>query len=273
MAKSIIEQLKEIDTELASKIDAAIAKHPKLAVDDRQMTELFGIYLGAEEPAAAAAATTEPTTTTTQTVTHTPAVPSAAATTSTPAAAATTTTASTADSAAILAALNGLKSSVESRLANVITKDDVPKLGADLAATAAAQALRQSNELAVIRETFRDEFPGEKFDSAAFEKFVLDAQDATTKRNKYPTLTDAFNAMVGQKRIDKSVATQVADQVKQKLSGTTVPGQTTSTALSPAQQVIAKAKKDGASGGGTNLQNLIDRAAQLERSREASTVQ
>jgi hypothetical protein len=34
--------------------------------------------------------------------------------------------------------------------------------------------------------------------------------------------------------------------------------------------VMAKAKKDGQAEGGSRLQNLIDRAAQLERSREAT---
>ena len=46
MAKSVIEQLSELDADLGAKIKEVIKAHPKLAADDRQMSELFGFYLG-----------------------------------------------------------------------------------------------------------------------------------------------------------------------------------------------------------------------------------
>lgn len=258
MAKTILEQLMALMTpEEQASIKAKIAANPQIAADDAYTTNLFGIFKGidegtpaATEPPAAAAAV------------HVPTVPSAAAP---PAAAAVSTPVAVAgDNAAILAALSKLSTSIDDRFKNVVTADQLPKLGAELVNNAIAHSLRQSDELATIRETFRDEFPGEKFDKAAFEKFVLDAQDPVSKRSKYNTLTDAFDAMVAQKRMDAKIATGIADGVKQKTSSATVPGQTQSTSLSPAQQVIQKAKSASAGGAKTNLQLAIEKAAALE---------
>ena len=60
MAKSVIEQLSELDSDLGAKIKEVIKAHPKLAADDRQMSELFGFYLGAEEPATTPTPAAEP---------------------------------------------------------------------------------------------------------------------------------------------------------------------------------------------------------------------
>jgi hypothetical protein len=261
MAKSIIEQLSELDADLGTRIRTLIAAHPKLAVDDRQMTDLFGIYLN-EEPVTPAATASEPAA-----AVHTPVVPSAAVTTSTPAA---VTASATTESAAILAALNGLKTSIDDRFKNVVTKEDAQKLGDTLVNNAIAHSLRQADELATIRETFRAEFPDKKWDKAAFEKFVLDSQDPVTKRNKYGTLTDAFDAMVAKDRLANEIARGVEEQVKQKTSGTSVPAQSTSTGRSAAQQLMDKEKAKASATGGSNLSSLIDRAAQLERSRTES---
>jgi hypothetical protein len=264
--KTIIEQLSELlDADGKAKLQSVLAANPKLAVDDRRMGELFGIYMGAEadvtgagdpDPNAAAAAAS---------TAHTTTLPSAASTT----AAATTasTTSSTSDSAAVLAALNGLKTSIDERFKNVVTMDKVNELGAGLINQAATQALRQADEIFTIRDTHQREF-GEPFDRTAFEKFITDNQNPTTKRNKYSTLTDAYNAMVSEKRIAAQIKKGVDDGVKQKLSSTTVPAQTTSAGLSPAQQVMAKAKKDSAAAGGSQLQSLIAKAEALDRSRQ-----
>jgi hypothetical protein len=266
--KTIIEQLSELlDADGKSKLQSVLAANPKLAVDDRRMGELFGIYMGAESDvtgatdanadAAAAAAASG---------THTASLPSAASTT---AAAVTTasTVSSTNDSAAVLAALNSLKSSIDDRFKNVVTMDKVNELGAGLINQAATQALRQADEIFTIRDTHQREF-GEPFDRALFEKFITDNQDATTKRNKYSTLTDAYNAMVSDKRVKAEIAKGVADGVKQKLSSATVPGQTTSAGLSAAQQINAKAKKDSAAAGGSQLQSLIAKAEALDRAKQ-----
>jgi hypothetical protein len=272
MAKSILERLQAIlDADTNTKLKAAVMAHPELLVDDAFAANLIGIYEdGAGSGDGSAATTTADSvaaasTTTTTTATHTAALPSAATTTSTPAATTSTTTSTNDGNAAILAALTALKTTMDTKLANVITKDQLPSLAQEVE----TRSLRKANELAVIRETHLAEF-GKPLDSAAFEKFVLDAQDPDTKRNKYATLTDAFNAMVATDRETTKVNKLVADQVKQKLSGTTVPGQTTSTSLSPAQQVMAKAKKDAAAEGGSRLQNLIARAEAIDKARADS---
>ena len=268
-AKTAYEQLIDLlDVDTQSKVKAKLAENPKLIAEDAFTTELFGIYRGVESGATepATTTTTAATADTTAAVIHTAALPSSATTTAAPT---TTTTTSTNDSAAILAALTSLRTSVDDRLKNVMTKDEINSLGAQLLNEATTRALKQADEISMIRETNRKEF-GEELNRADFEKFVMDNQDVTTKRNKYATLTDAYNAMVAEERQKALIAKGVEEGVKQKLSGKEVPGQTTTVALSAAQQVMAKAKKDGQAEGGTRLQGLIDRAAQLERSREAT---
>lgn len=263
---SVLEQLMSVlspeeQTIVRAKLD------PKLVAQDKKNDELFGYWTGIEN----GTAITEPASTTTTTETHVAALPSSAATTVAPVVTAPST--SSVDSAAILASLNGLKASIDERFKNVVTMDKVNELGANLLNEATSRALRQADEISLIRETNRKEF-GKELDRTAFEKFVTDNQDPTTKRNKYATLTDAYDAMVAQERVTAQIAKGVAEGVKQVTSAATVPGQSTSTALSPAQQVMAKSRAAASNGDGkTGVQAAIDRLAALERSREASTVQ
>lgn len=260
--KSILEDMLELFTpEEQVGIKAKLAANPKLVAGDKFQHSLFGAYRGFEEGTEPAAVTPPAA------AVHTPTVPSAAAAAAppvvTPPAAAA---APSADNKAIMDLLTG----INKRLDTVVTADQLPKLGADLVNSAVERALKQSNELSVIRETHREEF-GEKLDTDAFEKFVNDNQDATTHRNKYATLTDAYNGMVGEKRIANKIATGVADGIKQKTSAASVPGQSQTTSLSPAQQVMLKAKNESAGGAKTNLQLAIDRAAALVQSRDAAS--
>lgn len=271
--QTIIERLLATMTpEEQAIVKAKLVADPKLAVDDRRMGDLFGIYMGVEEPATTTTTTvTEPTTTTTPAATHTPALPSAAATTAT-SQPVTTTTASFTDSTAILAALNGLKSSIDERFKNVITKDEVNKLGGELLNNAVTLALKQADEISMIRETNRREF-GAELDRTKFEKFVLDNQDPTTKRNKYSTLTEAYDAMVADERYKSRLAKDVAEQVKQKTSGATVPGQSTSTSMSAAQQVLAKARATNKTDSGSSVEAAVAELKRRERARdEGATV-
>jgi len=266
MAKTAYEQLLDLlgdDPDTRAKVQAKLAANPKLIAEDAFTTELFGIYKGVGDgtttetvvpPAAAVAAP----------AVHVPTVPNTVTTTAAP----ITTTTST-DSAAILAALNSLKTSVDDRMKNLVTMDKVTELGAGLVNQAAVQALRQADEIYTIRDTHRQEF-GETFDRAAFEKFVTDASDPTTKRNKYPTLTDAYNAMVAEKRIAAKIAKGVEEGTKQKLSGLIVPGQTTTVSLSPAQQVLKKAAARDGDGAGSAKERAMNQLAALERAREAA---
>jgi len=270
MAKTAYEQLLDLlgdDPDTKSKIQAKLAANPKLIADDAFTTQLFGIYKGIDDPAASTEPIVPPVA---AAATHVPTIPAVAS--AAPVAAATSTAAPSADSGAILAALNSLKLSIDDRFKNVVTMDKINELGANVVGQAATQALRQADEIFTIRDTHRREF-NEDWNRAEFEKFVTDAADPVTKRNRYPTLTDAYNAMVAEKRIAAKIATGIADGVKQKTSGATVPGQTTSSALSPAQQVMAKAKAASNSDGKSNIQSAIDRLAAMEAGRSAATVQ
>ena len=265
---SVLEQLMAVLSPeeraiVQSKID------PKLVAQDKKNDELFGYWTGIENGTAIVDPPATVTPPAAAAATHTPTVPN----TSTAAASVSTAPPST-DSAAILSALNSLKLSIDDRFKNVVTMDKINELGANVVGQAAPQALRQADEIFTIRDTHRREF-NEDWNRAEFEKFVTDNQDPATKRNRYPTLTDAYNAMVAEKRIAAKIATGIADGVKQKTSGATVPGQTTSSALSPAQQVMAKAKAaaTGNADGKSNIQSAIDRLAAMEAARGAATVQ
>ena len=280
--KTILERLQAIlDADTNTKLKAAVQKHPELLVDDAFAASVVSIFElgGSSDGDGNDAGSGAGAGTGTGTATHTAALPSAAGTSS--AAQPVIAESSTNSNAAILAALTGIKTSLtsmEDKFKNVVTKDQIPVLGAQLVNDAIAHSLRQADELSTIRETFHAEFPDKKWDKKAFEDFVLanqtETEDPAThakiKRNKFSTLTDAYDAMVGKDRMAAEIAKGVADGVKQKMSGATVPGQTTSTALSAAQQVMAKAKKDQAAEGGSRLQNLIERASQLEKARESS---
>src|SRR5208283_5113638 len=85
--------------------------------------------------------------TTTSTVTHTPTLPSSASTTAAaqPVTTAAAAAAPNAEFQSVLAALNGLKASMDDRLKNVVTMDKVNELGATLLNEATTRALRQAD--------------------------------------------------------------------------------------------------------------------------------
>ncbi len=261
MAKTIIEQLSELlDADGKAKLQAVLAANPKVAVDDRRMGELFGLYMGEgmDEPATTTAATSAATT-------HTPVVPNTtnAATTTTTAAAAPVTTSSN-DFKTVLDALNGLKTSMETKLGNVITKDQIPELSKNLRTQTIRDAHLTFKIEAAHKAMFNEDLDLDKVGTFITEQGKLGIQ--------YPDVEKAYTAMMAEKLTEMKIAKGIEDGVKQKTSGSTVPAQTTSSALSPAQQINAKAKKDQSEAGGTRLQSLIERAKQLENSRESSAV-
>ena len=270
MAKTVLEQLTEMlgtDADTLAKVKAIIGTNPKLAAQDKFLADLGEAYsgFGGDTDTTAAAATTTTAASTTAAATHTPTTPTTASATAT----SPVTTSAAGASDEIKTMLSGMKAQLDGLGDKFITKDSLPKLGSELVGNAITQALKQANELSVIRETHREEF-GEKFDSAAFEKFVTDAKDETTGRNKYPTLTAAYDAMVAEKRFKAKVDKEVADQLKQKRSGTEAAGQSSPAALSPAQQLIAKAKAAETAAGKTNLQKAIDELARRDGSQSAA---
>jgi hypothetical protein len=268
---SVLEQLLSVLTPEEQAIVKAKLK-PELVARDKKEDELFGYWTAIDS-----GTVTETTTTTTETpvaaATHTPTVPSAATTTAAPTTV-TTTAQPSADQSALLAALNGLKASMdglktstESKLANVITKDQLPTLSAEIY----GRSIQLADETFELKAEHKANF-SEPLDLQKLAEFNAEARKAGTV---YPNMRAAYNAMFADKLADKKVEAKVAEQVKQKLSAASVPGQTTSSALSPQQQVMAKARAKAAEGGtGANgagsTQDIIARAQAMVRAREES---
>jgi hypothetical protein len=133
---------------------------------------------------------------------------------------------------------------------------------------------RTADQYARVRESHAREFPSDPLDLGAFEKFYLDQKAAGVR---YPTLIDAHDVFVKDKRVVASAAAEkakidaaVAEALKQARSSGSVPGQTQSTAMSPAQQVIAKAKAAGnGTAGESNAARVARELEALERNRQS----
>lgn len=227
---------------------AALLKNPKFAEKTGMMTQFFKDYAEFVDPEAtpakkdppAAAATTPP-----------------AATVTDPPAKVTLKTSPSAD-------LDSIGALIDQRLTTfketLFTKDDATKARPEILAA----SLKLSDDYAEIRETHREEF-GERLNRPEFEKFVEGA------RGRYPSLKDAHDAFVNEKRIEVRVKKGVEEAVKQKTSSATVPAQTTSAALSPAQEIIRKAKAEGNGGNGeTNVSRAAARLTKLMHERESA---
>lgn len=259
MAKTVIEDLLGmLSPEEAAAVRAKIEANPGLAVRDRKQSELFGIYTGEDET------TTTSVTTTPAATTHTPTVPSAAATTSGPAA--TMTTTSTDASAQILAELTGLKSTLDTRFAE-LDKKFVPAADLDKHRGNLLQdAIRTSHDMAQIERRHEKEF-SEDLDLDAFNKFIDDSK--VGGKVIYPSMMKAHDAYVAERRVKAEIAKGIADGVKQQTSAATIPGQTQSTGgMSPAQQVMAKARANGATEGKTSAMAAAERLTAIMRARD-----
>jgi hypothetical protein len=268
---TILERLQSIlDEDTNVKLKEAVKAHPELLVDDAFASNILSIYEGSPASASGSATTTEPVTTVAA-ATHTPTVPSAATTT----AAAQTVTSSTAgNNDSILAAIQGLKSSMdgfrtttEATLKNVVTVDKLPELGRQLR----SQAIRDAHLTMKIEQLNKTTF-GEDLDLTKLGTFIEDQKKAGTV---YPDVEKAYLAMVGDKLTDITIAKKVDEGVKQGLSAATVPGQTTSAALSASQQVIAKQKAAAANNNGTgdNVSRAIAALEQRDRANGSAQVQ
>ena len=263
---TIIEQLQTLlSKEGNAELNAALRKRPELLTDDAFAAKILSIYDGA--PEVAAAAVVDPAAVA---AVHVPAVPNTAV--AAPVVVATPPPAGNNDS--ILAAINGLKSSMdgfrtttEATLKNVVTVDKLPELGRQLRSQAIQDAHLTMKIEALNKQTF-----GEDLDLAKLGTFIEDQKKAGTN---YPDVEKAYLAMVGDKLTEITIAKKVDEGVKQKLSAATVPGQTTSAALSPAQQVLAKerAKTSATSGEGSSLQKAIAALEQRDRANGAAQIQ
>jgi hypothetical protein len=270
MAKTLSEELLALlDADTQAKVKAAFASKPELMVRDLKGKELLDLYDGVAA---------DDTTTITTAATHTPTLPSSATTTAagtTTVASGSTTTGAAWELAVVLARLEALKSDFATTLDTKL-KDYIPASKLDEYRTSLlTSAIKSADDYASVRESHRAEF-NEPLDRTAFEKFVVDQKAASVG---YPSMSAAHDAFVKDKRVTAAAAAEkakiesaVAEALKQARSSGSVPGQTQSTAMSPAQQVIAKAKA-AANGGGT-LSNAEKVAQQLEAmERQRASVQ
>lgn len=180
------------------------------------------------------------------------------------AAAATTTTTTTApDNRSILGELsNLLNTRFDEFKKSVVTVDQLPKLEGEVL----TKALRLSHDVARIESNHEKEF-NEQLDLDKFNTWY-DEQKKTGA--VYGSVSKAYDVWVGDRRIEAKIAAGIAEGLKAKLSSTSVPAQTTSESLSPAQQVLREARKTSATEGKSNAVKAAERLAQLQREREGT---
>ena len=234
--------------------------HPELVARSVKEAELYDLYEPEQDPPEPVAAAPFATTV------HTPTLPSAAAAPVVPAAD---------NSAAILEKLNGLNATLDAKLADlkksVFTKDEWKQERT----SATAYVLEQQDEMSQIREDHRSEF-GERLDWPSFKTFYNAQVAAGVRFLDDPTETDkgkkglrkAYDSYVMDRRTQKQIETGVAAGVKQRESQLRVPAQTQATGLSPAQQVLAKAREGVAGGNKSNAMAAAEKLASIVRSRE-----
>ncbi|HKN69974.1 MAG TPA: hypothetical protein VJX30_03020 [Terriglobales bacterium] len=267
MAKSAYELLLDLlndKPEIKTAVQATLTANPRLIAEDKFMTDLFGIYKGVETGEPVSVIEPVPVVAPVVAAVHTPAVPSTASAAPAPVVAAP---APASDSKAILDALNGLKSTMETNFKNVVTLDKLPELGRQLR----TQAIQDAHLTMKIENLHRATF-GEDLDLEKVGKFIDDQKKLGTT---YPDVEKAYLAMpdVSAKMQDAIVNKKVDEQVKQKLSAATVPGQTTSVALSPAMQVLAKQRAAQKTQEGSSLERAIAELAKRDQGRDGATVQ
>ena len=257
MAKTITEQLLALlsDSERAA-LKAKLDANPTLVAQDKKAAEIYSIYQGEEVETETAPVVTEtkPVVETKPAVTETK--PAAA-----PAAAG--------GNDAILNELRNLSASIDGKLENFrkefIPAAELPKYRGEITAI----AIKAADDMAQIRESHRAEF-NKPLDRDAFEKFVTEQQTAGTK---FKDLHQAHDMFVAKERTDAEVSKRVDEQVKQKRSADTAPGQTQSIGLSPAQAVLKKARESRTGGDGkSTAMAAAEKLAQLERGRDESAV-
>lgn len=233
-----------------------LAENPELIKDDSEAGNLLSIYKNEVAATSAAAAPVVPAATTPAATTPAPTV--------TPA----PTSAAGDSSAQILAKLTSIESSLTTQIAdlkkNAVTVDKLPQYREELLSL----AIKTTDEIGQLRSRNQTEL-GKPLDLTAFEKFVNDSKVGGNPG--YPTLTKAWESWTLQERTDKTIAAKVEEGIKTKTSAATVPGQTTTVALSPAQQVIAKARENAKGGTKSAAMAAADKMAAIVRQREEGT--
>lgn len=262
MAKSIIEQLMAtMSPEEQAIVKAKIVANPKIAADDAFTTNLFGLYQGAE-----GTTVEEPVTPpTVAPVIHTPTVPGSASA----AAATAATTASTNDNRQVLELLGNLNATLETRFKALddkfVTVANLPTLEGQVLSKSIKNAYLASRIERKHHEEFNEDL---NLDDVAT---YIEAQRKLGVG--FADIEKAHDAMVAEKRVEAKITKGIAEGVKQKTSASTVPGVSSGSSLSPAQQVIAKAKAGENNGTKTSAMIAAERLSKLSDARESGSVQ
>jgi hypothetical protein len=261
---TILEQLRELaDADGQKYIDYLISTKPDLTTHAVEQDAIYSIYANTTVPEPVVTPTT-PVTPVTNTTTPTVPAVTAAPVTHTPTVPNSTSTPSI-DVAKLLA---DMSAKIDKSLADLdsryVTAAKLPEYRTEMTGI----AIKAADDYATVRENHRAEF-GEPINRNEFEKFVT---DQTTAGAKFVNMNEAHDRYVAEKRVKAEIAKGIAEGLKQKSSAQNVPGQTQSVAMSPAQQVMAKAKAANASTSNDNAMAAAQRLADLVRARENAGV-
>jgi hypothetical protein len=254
MAKTILEELEAlVGKEAAAKISASSDIATRLSEGER----LYRFYTGDEELEDTTAADKAKADAEKAAAEKAEADRRAAATTTT-----TSTSAAPVDTNTLLREMGNL---LNTRLGEfekkVITVDKLPQYeGALLTKT-----LKMAHETMLVTDSHQKEF-NEPLD---LEKFNNWYEEQSKQGVRYPSISKAHDFYVQDKRIEAKIAAGIAEGVKAKQSSTSVPAQTTSVSLSPAQQVLHDARKSSATEGKSNAVRAAERLAKLAQARES----
>jgi hypothetical protein len=138
--------------------------------------------------------------------------------------------------------------------------------GTELVNNAVGIAMRQADELNRVYHRHSAEF-GEAFDSTAFNEFLMKPENSLMNGDqrggsKFPTVTSAYEAMVGPKMTEKTIAAEVEKRVKQDPRVNTPPGTTPPSAVN---SNIVKFMKRGGPADGAPATGASRAAAMLDR--------
>lgn len=160
------------------------------------------------------------------------------------------------DLKAISDQLSGLKTSLDERFKNVVSKDDLPKLGEELL----GRAIKNAHMVAKIERQHEKEF-GEELNLDELNKYL---EEQVKSGRTFRNMQEVYDAKMGEKRTEKKIADGIKEGLKQKKSADAVPGQSSPAAGSSAQEAIRKARGE-ASG---NVNDYVSKLQKIRENRE-----
>jgi len=157
---------------------------------------------------------------------------------------------------ALMDQLTGLKTSLDEKLKNVVTKGDLPKLGEELL----GRAIKNAHLVARIERQHEKEF-GEELNLDELNAYL---QEQVKTGRSFKDMQEVYDSKMGEKRTQKKIADGIAEGLKQKRSADAVPGQSSPAGGSSAQEAIRKAR--GESGG--NVNDYVEKLKKIRENRE-----